>query len=348
MPSSSQASSSATSDTGTSASSRKRAISHSSSLSDLVGTKIKKPALMHGTLMPHDFDPQGWWMSEKLDGLRAYWDGENMISRRGMVWFVPDHFREKLPKNLLLDGELWVKRDHFEKTSGLIRSLRKGKRPNVDGAPSWKEVIYFVFDVCGVSGGIEARWRTLKEKLGEEPVTPDEALKRPKGCLRILSHVRCNGKAHLERTLAEVRAKGGEGLMLRKANSPYNYSGNRSDTLLKVKPIYEAEAEVTGHKPGRENTRNSHRVGSLWVRMENGRAFAVGSGLTDLLRDQPPKKGSIIKYRFQELSERGIPRHPIFIGECVDKTQPRDAVVASSAYRQREPDASESESEGGI
>lgn len=30
-----------------------------------------------------DHDPTGWWMSEKLDGVRAYWDGEAFVSRRG-------------------------------------------------------------------------------------------------------------------------------------------------------------------------------------------------------------------------------------------------------------------------
>lgn len=54
-----------------------------------------------------DNDPAGWWMSEKYDGIRAYWDGKDFWSRSGRTMpVVPDSFKKGLP-DVGLDGELW-------------------------------------------------------------------------------------------------------------------------------------------------------------------------------------------------------------------------------------------------
>jgi len=34
----------------------------------------------------------GWVMSEKLDGIRAYWNGKNLISRGGKIIYAPKWF----------------------------------------------------------------------------------------------------------------------------------------------------------------------------------------------------------------------------------------------------------------
>jgi hypothetical protein len=47
------------------------------------------------------------WLSEKLDGVRAFWDGVRLYSKQGHVLHAPKWFSNFLPKNVALDGELW-------------------------------------------------------------------------------------------------------------------------------------------------------------------------------------------------------------------------------------------------
>ena len=62
---------------------------------------------------PEKHDPTGWLMSEKLDGVRCFWDGKgNMYTRNGNPFFAPEEFKAKLPK-IALDGELWTERNDF-------------------------------------------------------------------------------------------------------------------------------------------------------------------------------------------------------------------------------------------
>ena len=49
--------------------------------------------------------------------------------------------------------------------------------------------------------------------------------------------------------------------------------------------------------------------------------------MSDHERDNPPAIGSIITYKFQELTPDGVPRFPTYIGVRIDMTQPKDAVV---------------------
>jgi len=111
--------------------------------------------------------------------------------------------------------------------------------------------------------------------------------------------------------------------MLRKPGSIYE--GRRSASLLKIKTFYDAEAIVTGYAPGKG--RNKGSTGALKCKMESGKLFNVGSGLTDKIRKNPPKIGSIIVYRFQELTRDRVPRFPSYVGEAVDKTVPKDAEI---------------------
>src|SRR5262249_25467900 len=72
-------------------------------------------------------NPEGWWMSEKLDGVRAYWDGEQFLSRQGHLYHAPDWFTAGLPK-LPLDGELWLDRKAFQRAVSIVRRQDKGEQ----------------------------------------------------------------------------------------------------------------------------------------------------------------------------------------------------------------------------
>jgi DNA ligase-1 len=60
-------------------------------------------------------DPTGWYLSEKLDGVRAWWDSKEraLYARSGNRIWTPDFFTAGLPSDLDLDGELWAGRGQF-------------------------------------------------------------------------------------------------------------------------------------------------------------------------------------------------------------------------------------------
>src|SRR5438132_928553 len=82
----------------------------------------------------------------------------------------------------------------------------------------------------------------------------------------------------------------------------------RSARLRKVKSFRDAEAVVVGHEPGKG--RHQGRLGALLVEMADGTKFAVGAGFSDAEREAPPPVGSTITFRYQELTDGGVPRFP--------------------------------------
>jgi DNA ligase-1 len=254
----------------------------------------EKPSLLLAQKWTPEHDPSGWHMSEKLDGVRAYWDGKRFVSRLGNVYFAPPWFTEGLP-DFPLDGELFVARGEFQRTVSIVR------RHN--GGDEWGEVSYLVFDAPSHGGLFEARLKEVRSAVKGVPNA------------KAVKHTRCKGQDHLERELAKVEKAGGEGLMLREPSS--EYVGNRSATLLKVKTFHDAEAVVIGHTAGRG--RHKGRCGALQVRRDDGTEFKVGTGMSDQQRNDPPPVGSVITYRYQELTKAGVPRFPSFVGVAVDK-----------------------------
>jgi DNA ligase-1 len=246
-----------------------------------------------------DHDPTGWWMSEKLDGIRAYWDGEGFVSRLGNRFLAPDWFTEALPADTL-DGELWVGRKRFQQTTSIVRSGAAGQ--------AWRDVSYVVFDAPNAKGGFEERIAHAKKVLGRAQAPH----------ARALDHQECMGMAHLREELARVEALGGEGLMLRRPGSKYEVG--RSQSLLKVKTFHDAEARVIGHAPGAG--KHKGRLGALIVELPGGVRFNVGTGFSDAEREAPPDLGAVITFRYQELSDDGVPRFPSYVGERLDVELP--------------------------
>ena len=54
-------------------------------------------------------DCKGWLMSEKFDGIRAFWNGSEFYSRNGNKFFAPEWFTKDFPI-CQLDGELFAGR----------------------------------------------------------------------------------------------------------------------------------------------------------------------------------------------------------------------------------------------
>ncbi|MBX9668906.1 MAG: DNA ligase [Candidatus Obscuribacterales bacterium] len=292
------------------ASRRKPASKASSATSNGSTTDADAASDVPGFLLAHSWDNfadlSGWWMSEKLDGVRAYWDGTQFISRQGNVYLAPEWFLEDLPRDVHLDGELWIARKAFNRTVSIVRRQDKSK--------DWQEVTYVVFDAPKVDDVFEARMAYLKELLDE--TQPKYA--RP--------HVqeRCRDSDHLKEELKRVEATGGEGLMLREPKS--NYETGRSSTLLKVKSFHDAEARVLEYLPG--TGKHKGRMGALSVELKDGTKFAIGTGFSDKQRENPPAVGSIVTFRYQELTDRGVPRFPSFVRERKDLNDLPDQPMA--------------------
>jgi DNA ligase 1 len=259
----------------------------------------KAPPILLAHKWETSHDPTGWWMSEKLDGVRAYWDGQAFVSRLGNKFYAPDWFIADLPRDPL-DGELWVGRKKFSETISVVRSGTQ--------SAEWKHVSYVVFDAPAVPGMFEDRIKHAEAVLKQA--------RAPHA--RFLDHVPCTGMDHLRQELARVEGLGGEGLMLRRPKSMYEVG--RSSSLLKVKTFHDTEARVIGHAPG--TGKHKGRLGALIVELPDGTKFNVGTGFSDAERDDPPKIGAVITFRYQELSKDGVPRFPSYVGERIDVTLP--------------------------
>lgn len=244
-------------------------------------------------------DLTGWWMSEKLDGVRAYWDGACLISRLGNPFHAPDWFVASLPR-VPLDGELWAGRKLFARAVSIARRQ--------DRSDAWRELTYVVFDAPAVEAPFEQRLAFVQQQLDAH--RPAHARWHP--------HERCTGLDHLRAELARVEALGGEGLMMRQPGSSYEVG--RSWTLRKVKTFHDAEARVIAHVRG--TGRHDGRLGSLQCVMPDGTVFHIGTGLSDAERNDPPAVGSVVTYRYQELSDDGVPRFPSYVGVRHDVAWP--------------------------
>ncbi|MDR3459232.1 MAG: DNA ligase [Verrucomicrobiae bacterium] len=249
------------------------------------------PSLLLAESWDNAADLSDWWMSEKLDGVRAYWDGKQFLSRQGNIYHAPDWFIEGLPA-VPLDGELWIDRKKFQRTVSIVRRQDKNDL--------WNEVRYLIFDAPAANGGFEDRLAFLKEAL-------------TKGAAKFAQqhpHERCKSLEALRAELTRIEALGGEGLMLRQPGS--KYVAGRSATLLKVKTFHDAEAVVVGHQAGAG--RHKGRMGALLVRLPDGTDFAIGTGFSDRERENPPAIGATVTFRYQELSDAGVPRFPSWVG----------------------------------
>jgi DNA ligase 1 len=106
-------------------------------------------------------DPTGWLMSEKLDGIRCFWDGRDMWSRGGLPFFAPDWFTDLLPKGEALDGELWTKRDDFQKAVSIVRKYKCDSE-------QWKQITYMVYDAPLTKGKFKNRLKHLETILSSD------------------------------------------------------------------------------------------------------------------------------------------------------------------------------------
>jgi DNA ligase-1 len=270
--------------------------------------KPEGPPLLLAERWETDVDLAGWWMSEKLDGFRAYWDGKGFLSRLGNKIHAPDWFMANLP-DVPLDGELWLGRKMFQRTSSIVRRQ--------DKSDHWKQVKFVIFDAPALDREFEARIEFVAAHV--KRYAPPYA--------QAIEQMRCKGMEHLRSELRRVEELGGEGLMMRQPGS--KYVAGRSASLLKVKTFLDSEAKVIRHLPG--EGRHKGRLGALEVELPNGTRFSVGTGFSDKERENPPAVGSVISFRYQELSDGGVPRFPSYVGVRTDAAPSAPPAKATAA-----------------
>lgn len=246
----------------------------------------------------------GWLMSEKLDGIRAWWDGSQLWTRKGNPIATPPWFTDNLPP-FQLDGELWIAHGRFEEVQSIVLDSEPGEL--------WQRVSYNIFEVPRAPGGLLERLGRLRDWLDTHPMSH----------VRIIAQEFCINEKHLARRLAEIENGGGEGLVLRNPDTPYETG--RTPNALKVKRFDDMEARVIGYSPGKGKYRGM--TGALRVQLEDGTRFLIGSGLSDAERADPPPIGSLVTFRHHGFTQRGIPRFATFMrvrekGGSDDSIQP--------------------------
>lgn len=227
-----------------------------------------------------------WYISEKLDGVRAYWDGEKLISRGGYNFNPPKFFIKNFP-NFALDGELWTKRGDFENITSITKS---GK--------GWEKLTYNIFEVPKAEGNFSKRLFKIKNYLKDNPTK----------YIKVIPQITCKSKKHLKETFEELIKNGAEGVMVK--NPFVSFEEGRSDNLLKLKPYFDDEAKVIGYREGKGKYKGL--LGSLLVEYKN-KKFFIGSGFSDKERKSPPKIGDIITFKYSGFTKRGLPKFPVFL-----------------------------------
>ena len=232
-------------------------------------------------------DVRGWAMSEKLDGVRAFWNGKQLLSRNGYAFTPSPGFTRDFPP-FALDGELYSSREQFERISAAVRSS-KG---------DWSTLKLHVFDVPHAQGNLYQRLAVLQEWLKAHPQA---------NIVCIAQH-EVRNFAQVQAFLRQIEAGGGEGVMLRDPNA--GYAAGRSNQLLKLKSHQDAECTVTAHHAGKG--KYTGKLGAFTCRNEYGE-FRIGSGLSDADRGNPPPVGTVITYRYRGFTAKGLPRFPTYV-----------------------------------
>lgn len=277
--------------------------------------KHDEPPLLLSQKYTDSINIDGYWLSEKLDGVRGYYDHKLrvIISRLGNEFPCPEWFLKGFPTDFSLDGEFFISRHMFQETISIVKDPL---------SPDWSKIKFYVFDSPSLSEIFEQR----REKIA------DYFSKTPCPTVTVVTHTKISTKEDLHSLLKSYEALGSDGVMLRKPKS--YYVAKRSSTLLKVKSFYDAEALVIEHIPGKGKYMNL--LGALHCKMANGVTFKIGTGYSDSTRVNPPPVGSIVSYRFQELSSEGKPVFPAFVGERSDLNTARDAVIKSRGGKKDE------------
>ena len=254
------------------------------------------PALLLAQVYRPGLPLQDYWVSEKYDGVRGFWDGRTLLTRGGETVQAPAWFTAGWPE-VPMDGELWAGRGRFSHAQSTTRQQQPGD-------VAWRQIRFMVFDLPGDKGTFDQRLPALNALV--------ESLGQP--WVQAVPQRRVANDAALQALLHRTVRAGGEGLMLHRGASLYR--AGRSDDLIKVKTHEDTEARVVAHLPGKG--RHAGRLGALLVETPSGQRFRLGAGFSDADRERPPPVGSWVTYRFRGTHDGGLPRFASFVRARAD------------------------------
>ena len=254
------------------------------------------PALLLAQVYRPGLPLQDYWVSEKYDGVRGFWDGRTLRTRGGETVQAPAWFTAGWPE-VPMDGELWAGRGRFSHAQSTTRQQQPGH-------VAWRQIRFMVFDLPGDKGTFDQRLPALNALV--------ESLGQP--WVQAVPQRRVANDAALQALLHRTVRAGGEGLMLHRGASLYR--AGRSDDLIKVKTHEDTEARVVAHLPGKG--RHAGRLGALLVETPSGQRFRLGAGFSDADRERPPPVGSWVTYRFRGTHDGGLPRFASFVRARAD------------------------------
>ena len=256
-----------------------------------ISARATAPGLMLANVYRPGIALADYWVSEKYDGVRGYWDGRRLFTRGGSAVAVPAWFTAGWPLEPM-DGELWAGHGAFGRAVSTVRQQQP-----VDLA--WRGMRFMVFDLPAHGGPFDARLAALQSLLGGQ----DRA--------RLVTVVqdRVPTESALQARLDAIVQAGGEGLMLHRGSSLYR--AERNDDLLKFKPYLDAEAQVVAVVPGKGKF--AGQLGALVVQTPQGQRFKIGTGFSAAQRRDPPATGGWVVYRFRDRNPSGIPRFASFL-----------------------------------
>jgi len=260
-----------------------------------------KPPLLLANVYQSGVQLADYWVSEKYDGVRGFWNGQKLLTRGGLLINAPGWFTANWPTTPM-DGELWAGRGQFQKAVSTVR------QQTPDDA-AWRGIKFMVFDLPAEPGTFTERLSTLNSLVGKLGTAWVQAVPQTK----VASH------AALLSQLKQITKAGAEGLMLHRGSSLYK--GVRNDDLLKVKTHDDAEAKVVAHIPGKG--KYAGQLGALLVEIpaaegKTAQRFKLGTGFSDAQRQNPPAVGSQVTYRYRGLNDSGIPRFASFMRQRED------------------------------
>lgn len=273
--------------------------------------------------------------SYKLDGIRVVMHEGKALTRK--LKPVPNHYiRNKLEQlygHLSLDGELMIPGMNFNQIQSAVMS-HAGEHPSFQ---------YHVFDAPAIPSPYYDRYANVRSAVYRDT----------SGRLVLLQQSKMLNAADAEMFEQLALRDGAEGIMLRDPAAPYKCGRStlKQQWLLKLKRFKDAEATVVGFEERMHNAneaeldergytkRSSHQenqvptgtLGALVVRTDSltnpispMQVFKIGTGFDEADRinfwkNRQELLGQKVTFKYQELSEYGIPRFPVFLGFRKDR-----------------------------
>jgi len=279
-------------------------------------------------------NPKSWYLSEKLDGVRAIWNTNDFLTRNNNKIEVPIWLKDLMPKDKILDGELHCGKNTFEK----INRLTSFKIPNDN---LWKTITYSVFDYINIYDKKEPfskryqKYQIIVQKINEKWTKHRNKykLRLPlKSPIESVVQTNLQDFSHAYQEYKKIIKNNGEGVILKNPNSIYEYK--RTKNMLKWKPSLDGEAKIIGYVSGSNKFKN--RLGKYKVQLLNDSSnnhniieFNLSGKLSHDLRKsylfknnqiikEPSKDlnypliGDIITFSFMTKTKDGVPRQAIY------------------------------------